>query len=229
MIIKIVIILMEVMWAKEDVLHLGHSGSAGRPRGTVCLHTTTGETGGGLRPARGNTHYLQEHTHNSNTRARVSQTLLIWLKHNYIHGALLFHFNPSSTCLHFLNFSNTFSPSSQSLTPTYQDLANFPVVSNQGHFCKSYQSHYCTVSTCWLVAAEGVRVVGAPSCLLPVVEKSESFKKAAAAASNASDTTNFICCINMFLFFQTLFTLEGAQLSWVVRFRDFQLVGSGAP
>ena len=26
MIIKIVIILMEVMWAKEDVLHLGHSG-----------------------------------------------------------------------------------------------------------------------------------------------------------------------------------------------------------
>ena len=119
MIIKIVIILMEVMWAKEDVLHLGHSGSAGRPRGTVCLHTTTGETGGGLRPARGNTHYLQEHTHNSNTRARVSQTLLIWFKHNYIHGALLFHFNPSSTCLHFLNFSNTFSPSSQSLTPTY--------------------------------------------------------------------------------------------------------------
>ena len=72
MIIKIVIILMEVMRAGEDVLHLGHSGSAGRPRGTVCLHTTTGETGGGLRPARGNTHYLQEHTHNSNTRARVS-------------------------------------------------------------------------------------------------------------------------------------------------------------
>ena len=27
--------------------------------------------------------------------------------------------------------------------------------------------------------------------------------------------------------FQTLFTLQGSQLSWVVRFRDFQLVGSG--
>ena len=131
---KIVIILMERMRTNEDVLHLGHSGSAGRPRGTVCLHTTTGETGGGLRPARGNTHYLQEHTHNSNTRARVSQPLLIWFKHNYIHGALLFHFNPSSTCLHFLNFSNTFSPSSQSLTQTYKDLANFPIVSSQGHF-----------------------------------------------------------------------------------------------
>ena len=119
MIMKIVIILMERMRTNEDVLHLGHSGSAGRPRGTVCLHTTTGETGGGLRPARGNTHYLQSHTHNSNTRARVSQPLLIWFKHNYIHGALLFYFNPSSTCLHFPNFSNTFSPSSQLLTATY--------------------------------------------------------------------------------------------------------------
>ena len=197
MIMKIVIISMERMRTKDDVLHLGHSGSAGRPRGTVCLHTTTGETGGGLRPARGNTHYLQSHTHNSNTRARVSQPLLIWFKHNYIHGALLFYFNPSSTCLHFPNFSNTFSPSSQLLTATYQDLANFPIVSNQGHFCKSYQSRYCTVSTFWLVAAEGV--VGAPSCWLSLVEKSESFKKAAAAASNASDTTNFLCCINMFL------------------------------
>ena len=34
MIIKIVIILMEVMRAGEDVLHLGHSGSAGwAPKG----------------------------------------------------------------------------------------------------------------------------------------------------------------------------------------------------
>ena len=88
MIMKIVIILMERMRTNEDVLHLGHSGSAGRPRGTVCLHTTTGETGGGLRPARGNTHYLQSHTHNSNTKAVVSQIVLIWFKHNYIHGAL---------------------------------------------------------------------------------------------------------------------------------------------
>ena len=164
MIMKIVIILMERMRTNEDVLHLGHSGSAGRPRGTVCLHTTTGETGGGLRPARGNTHYLQEHTHNSNTRAVVSQIVLIWFKHNYIHGALFISlqsiinlFALPQLLQYFLSFFTIADPDLLGPSQFFNCFKSRSLLQ-----ILSIPLLHCTVSTFWLVAAEGV--LGAPSC-----------------------------------------------------------------